>query len=272
MDDRGIIPEKLTQVLRNWNKVNKKMNFPKAIYIIPNQNPTGIIYDLERKLEIYDICREWDLLIIEDDPHFFLQFNEKDPNTGKRKLEKSFLSIDQDKRVIRVDTFSKFLSSGIRMGFLTTNRVLIDKLSNEVNASCFHPSGLTQITLLKLFEQWGQEGFDKQVSRVQEQLIERRDKMKQLIDKHLDGLVTYRVPDCGLYYWIKLNDVECSLKFFRNILHDKKVYLGLGISHTPNRIKTPYVRVTFSYMDYEETDIAFKILSKCLIKEKEDKK
>ncbi len=52
------------------------------------------------------ICSEHDILILEDDPYFYLQ-----PEVD---LIPSFLSMDEDGRVIRFDSFSKIFSSGIR--------------------------------------------------------------------------------------------------------------------------------------------------------------
>eukprot|EP00061_Rhincodon_typus_P014112 g40934.t1 len=49
------------------------------------------------------IARNYDLLIIEDDPYYFLQF--------EKPWAPSFLSLDMDGRVVRTDSFSKILSS-----------------------------------------------------------------------------------------------------------------------------------------------------------------
>ncbi|EGC34422.1 hypothetical protein DICPUDRAFT_153380 [Dictyostelium purpureum] len=266
MDDRGVIPDQLQYVLKNWCTLHRDKKFPKALYVIPHgQNPTGIIYDLERKREIYNICREWDLLIIEDDPHFFLQFENPMNEKGHRILEKSFLKIDTDDRVVRLDTFSKFLSSGIRMGIITCSKKLMPIFNLEVTCAIFHPSGLTQAMLEALFLRWGYEGFENHVKRVQDILIQKRKDAIENIEKHLKGLVTYRVPNSGLYLWLKLNNVDCSLTFIRDIVFPRNVLFGLGISHSPDRnVKSPYIRVTFSYLEKEDGDVAFKILGDCL--------
>ncbi len=52
------------------------------------------------------ICSEHDILILEDDPYYYLQ--------PEADLIPSFLSMDEDGRVMRFDSFSKIFSSGIR--------------------------------------------------------------------------------------------------------------------------------------------------------------
>lgn len=45
------------------------------LYVNPaGANPTGVSIPLKRRQEIYNIAREYDLLIFEDDPYYFLQF------------------------------------------------------------------------------------------------------------------------------------------------------------------------------------------------------
>lgn len=72
-----------------------------------------------RKQAIYDICKRHDIIIVEDDPYYFLQLpaymppserSFKDASAGKMdlsNLEPSFLRYDEDGRVIRLESFSK---------------------------------------------------------------------------------------------------------------------------------------------------------------------
>ena len=38
------------------------------------QNPTGGLLSVKRRKAIYEICVEYDVLIIEDDPYWYLQY------------------------------------------------------------------------------------------------------------------------------------------------------------------------------------------------------
>ena len=69
----------------------------------------GAITPLGRRREIYSICREYNILILEDDPYYYLQFSTAhggEPK-GLADLGSSYLSMDTDSRVIRLDSFSK---------------------------------------------------------------------------------------------------------------------------------------------------------------------
>lgn len=52
-----------------------KMPLPKVLYLVPNgQNPVSYVAPLERKQALYRVCQKYDLMIVEDDPYFYLQF------------------------------------------------------------------------------------------------------------------------------------------------------------------------------------------------------
>uniref|UniRef100_A0A8D0HJ87 Aminotransferase class I/classII large domain-containing protein n=1 Tax=Sphenodon punctatus TaxID=8508 RepID=A0A8D0HJ87_SPHPU len=77
-DKHGIIPKALKEILSKWKPehANKPHNnIPKFLYTIPNgSNPSGTSLTIERKKEIYQLASDYNFLIIEDDPYYFLQY------------------------------------------------------------------------------------------------------------------------------------------------------------------------------------------------------
>lgn len=70
-DSNGLVPEKLDAILRNWDTSKKK---PRVLYTVPTGgNPTGYSCNFDRKQRIYDIAQKHDLIILEDDPYYYLQ-------------------------------------------------------------------------------------------------------------------------------------------------------------------------------------------------------
>ncbi|MPC09297.1 Kynurenine/alpha-aminoadipate aminotransferase, mitochondrial [Portunus trituberculatus] len=107
------------------------------LYLIPNaDNPTGNTLSHERRQEIYDIACTYDILIIEDDPYFFLQYGPQIPP--------SFLSLDTAGRVLRIDSFSKIIGPGLRLGYITADKPFIDTITNFVSSFTIHSSSLSQ--------------------------------------------------------------------------------------------------------------------------------
>ena len=61
--------------------------FLKVLYVNPaGANPTGVSIPLERRQEIYQIAKDFDLIIFEDDPYYFLQFDEVIPPPPSKQV------------------------------------------------------------------------------------------------------------------------------------------------------------------------------------------
>jgi len=73
MDGEGLIPDHLEAVLAGWDERKRGAPRPRLLYTIPTgQNPTGATMTGERKKRIYEICVEYDVIILEDDPYYHL--------------------------------------------------------------------------------------------------------------------------------------------------------------------------------------------------------
>ncbi|KAL2136370.1 hypothetical protein VTI74DRAFT_4014 [Chaetomium olivicolor] len=161
-------PGGLEDVLANWDESKGKR--PHLMYTVTlGHNPTGIVLSVERKREIYAVCSRYDVIIVEDEPYWYLQFpsaaieeaksrNQPLPSTPTRphrsssssghpfldSLTPSFLSLDTDGRVVRLDTFSKTVAPGCRLGWITAQPALIERFQRISEATTQQPSGFVQ--------------------------------------------------------------------------------------------------------------------------------
>ncbi|KAF9061386.1 pyridoxal phosphate-dependent transferase [Rhodocollybia butyracea] len=160
MDIEGMSSISLRQTLAEWDESARGMARPHVLYVIPiGQNPTGTTMGVARKREIYDICVEYDVIIVEDDPYFFLQEGKYLPKSERvpepelddeafiASLAPSFLKIDYQGRVIRMDTFSKTVCPGARLGWFTCNPMFAERFERTTEASAAASCGLTQMRM-----------------------------------------------------------------------------------------------------------------------------
>ncbi|EFC35573.1 predicted protein, partial [Naegleria gruberi] len=146
VDAHGIIPEQMEEAIIEFKKQHPN-SMIKFLYTIPNgQNPSGCSQTLERKKQIYAISQKYNFLILEDDPYYYLSLydiNDKEMSSSIERVP-SYLSMDTDDRVLRFDSFSKILSSGIRLGFVTGPVKLINQIVLHIQSSNLHSCGLSQ--------------------------------------------------------------------------------------------------------------------------------
>ena len=265
-DQFGIRPESIAQHIKSGRNDAKK---PKILYVCPTgSNPTGITIPTSRRKEIYSVCCEFDLLIVEDDPYFFLQFE------GER--QESFLSLDKSEspRVVRLDSFSKILSAGLRFGWITGPVDLIHRVLFHQQASFLHVPSLTQVLVSELFEIWGDEGFETHLSNVQSLYKKKRDLAIQLVEKYLGELCQWTVPSAGMFLWLKLEGVEDSY----SLVMDEALKSGVALlpgkpflvqsSSEKREASDQYVRLSYSLASGVDMETGLQILAEVLKRSK----
>lgn len=92
---------------------------PKFIYTIPDfQNPTGITMSLERRKELIEIANQFDTLILEDTPYRYMRY-EGENIPSLRELGGN--------RVVHINSFSKTVATGLRVGYIVAHPDLIKR-------------------------------------------------------------------------------------------------------------------------------------------------
>ena len=164
-----------TDLLERSLKKNGKGAGAKLIVTVSNgSNPTGGSLSLERRKRMLEIADHYDCFIIEDDPYYWLSYDEqKIPSlfkldNDKHALKTSYQNNAPGGRVLRSDSLSKIVSSGIRLGWQTGPKEIIDRVVKAQEASSMHTSTLSQALVAELFENsWdGVEGFREQSDKV----------------------------------------------------------------------------------------------------------
>lgn len=127
INDTGINIEKLKHILKNNNI--------KLIYVVPTfNNPTGICWSLNNRKEFLKVINKYNVLVIEDDPYYELNYTNK-------KI-KTLYELNKGENIIYLGTFSKIMSPSLSVGYIVANEEIINKLYkykliNDINTSLF---------------------------------------------------------------------------------------------------------------------------------------
>jgi len=296
----GLVPSSLAAVLASLPASGPAR--PRVLYsIVTGQNPAGVSTTVERKKEIYALAQQHNLVILEDDPYWNLHFGRVpapapamatagataeaaeaevlaayNPPTST-----SYLSLDTDGRVLRFDSFSKILSSGMRLGFISGPRAWVEQFNLSTQALSIHPSGVPQVMAARLLQQWGEAGWRKHVKQTKLFYHRKRDTLLAVMAKHFAGLdVEYDTPDAGMFVWVKVRGLGSDAK---TLIEDKAVkekvlllpgeaFLVDPAAQAKAHPDELYVRACFSVASDEEMDEAVRRFANLLRKETEAKK
>ncbi|KAA0168703.1 hypothetical protein FNF28_02442 [Cafeteria roenbergensis] len=231
---------------------------PRLIYVIPTAgNPTGATMPLENRRRLYAAARRLGSLIIEDDPYRFLDFGEVvDPADADADAAAaaarsstpvartpSLLSMDEDGRVLRFDSFSKLLSAGLRIGTVTGPKELTPP-AEDGSARCMGD-------------------MEAHIAEVASFYRSQRDACIEAINKHLrdPGLAElYAVPSGGMFAWIKVPGLADTTALVKERAAAAGVLFVPGSAFVPGggSAHSAFVRASFSVASHEQLDEAFR--------------
>lgn len=173
----------------------------KMLYIIPTfHNPMGTTMSYEKRRAVYDICKRHGIIILEDNPYGELRFAGEDIPTIK--------SMDTDGIVIYCSTFSKILSAGMRVGYVTAPDALIQKMVVAKQVEDVHTNIFFQMVCYKYMTECDLEGHIKDICALYEH---KASLMLGALDKYMPDCVKYTRPEGGLFIWCTLPEtIDCA--------------------------------------------------------------
>ncbi|KAF6254738.1 pyridoxal phosphate-dependent transferase [Scenedesmus sp. NREL 46B-D3] len=196
MDGQGLLPSALDAILSQRQAAG--LPLPRLLYTIPTgQNPTGSVMSPGR-------MAAWDLAILEDDAYFWLQYPAGPGDVPGLNLRPGFLSMDVDGRVIRIDTLSKLLGPGYRLGWLAGPPALAAKFALYTAGTSIGASMLSQVMIHQLLTKWGRQGFEAFVAQLQQRYARQAAAAEAAAAQHLAGLAEWQPAVAGMFMWFKM--------------------------------------------------------------------
>ena len=186
-EEDGIVIEELEAAL----KLNPRA---KLLYMIPTfHNPMGITTSAEKRSAVYALAKKYGVLIIEDNPYGELRFSGRDVPTIK--------SIDEEGIVIYCGSYSKVLSSGMRLGFLCAPAEVMSKIVVAKQVEDVHTNILSQMICESFVTS---DQYLPHLEKIRALYRRKCALMLDAMDKNFPDDVKYTRPEGGLFLWCTL--------------------------------------------------------------------
>ncbi len=175
----------------------------KFIYVIPDfQNPTGLTTSLEKRKAIYNLAKQYGVMILEDNPYGETRF--------AGETLPSIKSMDKDGIVIYAGSFSKVISPGLRVGYAIAPKPVLSKMIVCKQVQDVHTTILSQLIVHKFMTSEEYEAHLNMIRGIY------RNKCKLMCDCMAGGFkdrVEFTKPDGGLFIWCNLPEGSDMLDF-----------------------------------------------------------
>jgi DNA-binding transcriptional MocR family regulator len=211
MDGDGLCIDVLKRILR-YRK-------PKLLYIVPTfHNPTGTTLAPERRSQLVELCRDSELVIVEDDYAHDLTFGGIEAMPLKSR--------DTTGGIIHVGSFSESLFPGIRLSWIVAAKPIIERLGLLKHSSDLYTNRIVQGALLEFCRKGY---YDKEIKRKRQVYARRCDLLAEAMSRYFPREVTWRKPKGGIYQWV---DIPDSVDAVALLLRTRE----RGVVFTPGRM------------------------------------
>ena len=199
-DEDGMRMDLLEEELKRIGKDNPRLKF---CYTIPNfQNPGGVTMTAERRRRLLELAREYNFMVVEDDPYGRLRYD------GGHQVPLKAM----DDSVIYLGTISKMLGPGLRTGWIAAPEAVLARINLVKQGADLCGSAFDQLVVQHYF---ADVAWQRTLQKFIALYKERRDAMLAALDEffppggHLDasgrrhvsldyaaGLYGYRFDAC----------------------------------------------------------------------------
>lgn len=239
----GIDLEQVENILKNEKNI-------KFIYTITTfQNPTGITLSLKKRKKLLELAKKYNCLILEDNPYGELRFRGEDVPAIK--------SFDTEGRVMYVGSFSKTLSPGLRVGFLTCHKDIMDRVVVVKQVNDVHTPLLNQMMVTEYINNYD---FDSHIKAAAAKCGEKCAAMLEGAKKYFPSNVTLTNPEGGIFLWCTMPDGVDTGEIFKKSVE-------AGVAFVPGRTcmididkVSNCFRLNYTTVSNEKIDEGMKIL------------
>lgn len=207
MDEHGLVIADLEEKIAKYQ--------PKFIYTIPTfQNPTGRTLPAERRKQIAELAEKYGVIILEDDPYAALRY--------AGEAQPSIKSFDKANRVVKLMSFSKTISPGLRVGAAYAPAEIIAKFNLGKQGQDVHTSNLTQGLVCEYIKEGAYfDGIAANCAYYAGKL----DAMYAAAQKYFPKGTKLVRPEGGMFLWAELPEGIDATALFEEAVRRKVAYV-----------------------------------------------
>jgi DNA-binding transcriptional MocR family regulator len=215
------------------------------------QNPTGASLSEERRQRLAELAVERNLFILEDRVYSDIRF-EGEPVRSLRELIPG--------HVIYVNSLSKIVGGGLRMGWVAARGAVRDRIALLKLEADFHSPTLIQ----HICARWLASGaYDRHVAGTLPFYRERRDALLAALERHLPGEYRVNVPRGGHHLWVTLTRPIDERALYAEAVRTGVTFTPGGAISVERRSQTS-VRLSYSLLDPPELDEGVRRLGRAI--------
>ncbi|MDA0710810.1 MAG: PLP-dependent aminotransferase family protein [bacterium] len=248
VDEGGMRMDALSDELKRRSARGK---LPKFIYVLATfQNPTGAVMPLSRRKELLKIAAAYELPVVED--HCYADTIYEDDY-----YVPSLYTLPSDVPVVHIESLSKILGPGVRLGCFFTRQPLLGQI-----LSLRRDGGTSTLAAAVVYEYF-RENMWTHVDKINAIVKEKRDLMFSLLERFPDAFEWFSRPKGGLFIWVKIPSSTDTLKC-EQLADARGIDYATGKAFHVHNADVAYLRLAFGYASLKEIEQGIPKLAECV--------
>jgi 2-aminoadipate transaminase len=254
IDDQGLVVEALAERLDALSQVGRVA----FLYTVPTfQNPAGVTLTAERREALAELASERGLLLVEDDVYRDLCYEGRVPP--------SLFELAGGRGVIRLESFSKILAAGLRLGWIIAEAEVIQRIvscglkGNEGGANPF---------VAHVVAAFCQEGWlEPHIAQLVVRYRARRDALLASLKREMPDGVRWTRPAGGFFIWLTLPqplEAEAVLADAASLTAERGVIFAPGARFFAEEGGRRNLRLPFSFLSEEQMTEGVRVLAEVI--------
>ncbi|MDP4095536.1 PLP-dependent aminotransferase family protein [Paenibacillus sp. P96] len=252
-DGNGLLVHELEQQM--------KLHCPKLLFAAPTfSNPTGGVWDLGRRKDVLDLCRRHNVLFVEDD-----SYGDLDLNLKRGEMHPSLFALDdggQGGQVLYIGSFSKTIAPALRTGWAAGAIPVIEGMTVLKQLADMQSSTMNQRLLHRLLT-GPRFNWHDHLAQLNKEYSTRLKLMLELLKRPLWKEVTWRVPEGGMYVWVRLPDGLDSAMLLKAALPKGVAFMPGGLC-TAGKEGASHIRLNFSHPGRDELLLGMNLIGETI--------
>ena len=249
LDGQGMDIDALRRTLESLTAAGEK---PRFIYTLPTyHNPTGAVMPRERRLEMIEAARDFDVLLVEDNCYADVHYEDAP------RPPQSLYTLANGEGVVYIGSLSKILGAGVRIGYLLAKPPLQQRfLDQRFDAG---QSTLSSSIVAELLR----GRLAAQIERNNAALLPKRDALLAALEQELGGICTWRKPAGAMFLWVGLPE-EVDREALFTLSERRGLDYGYGTAYHAGGEDVPYLRLAYACPSVARIQEGIELLAGCL--------
>ena len=247
LDEGGMQVDALDRTLANLHQCGTP---PRFIYTLATyQNPTGSMMPRARRLQLIEVARKYDAIVVEDNCYGDVHFE------GAK--EPSLYALDDSPNMVYICSLSKILGPGVRLGYFIARPPMLDCILDR------RFDGGNSLLAASILAAYFKDTLWEHVETRNAILKEKRDAVFAALEESGSDICTWSHPIGGLFIWVGFPpDVDRGK--LAELMAEKNILYAPGSAFHIRGEDVPFLRLAFGFIALEDIREGILAMVECI--------